>query len=215
MDSRTRHAFRTQPTIPTAPPVSSLTVPLEPLASADSEGFFQYWYGLLGDMLLPEERPAPMDDTSQSTDAMFPSTDGYGPLGQMDIPKDARLDGQLEYVNERLVYTALTDGGEVRYKVRWFGYNSEDDTCLLRSDIPCNVVAGYWCNTDHTEHGLNEGVSPATKLYSRVPSPSPSSGSLATGHSAQETAFRLPPHLLAKTQFLPRVVGTMCDWDCI
>lgn len=130
MDSRTHLISQTQPAIPTAPPVLSTPSPLDPWVSAYPERSFSDGYTPLDDMLLPEQRLGPLDDTSQTPDAISLSTDGDGPLDQMHLPDEGGLDDQREYVIDHIASTGSTDESEVRYKPHWFGYETKYDTWL-------------------------------------------------------------------------------------
>jgi M-phase phosphoprotein 8 len=48
-----------------------------------------------------------------------------------------------EYVFERIVGTKQADDGTMLYRVRWFGYTSDDDTWEPQKHLPISALRRY------------------------------------------------------------------------
>jgi hypothetical protein len=47
-------------------------------------------------------------------------------------------------VVDRLVDAEMNDRGQIRYQVRWLGYDPTEDTWEDKEDLPMHFIRRYW-----------------------------------------------------------------------
>lgn len=205
MDSPNTPTSQKQPAIPNSPLVSTRTVPLEPSASADAEWPSPDRYGPLDDMLAPEKRPDPLNDTSETPDAISLSTDGYDPLVKTDLSEDARLHDQRVYVVDRIFFAGLTDVGEVLYNSA--GLATSLSTISGSHGQTSSVILWLFICPKPTTRSVNvreDGI-PGRKFVLTRASFAILQESLATGHGTERTTSRLPSPPAGSDEVPPKI----------
>lgn len=157
----TRTISQTEPTTAKEPLVTNPMVRGDLCVSADPEAPSPDGYGSLADMLLLEEISDPLDFAPDATPL---ETNRYGPLDEMNLPENAGLDHQRDYVVDRIVSAKLNDERDVHSKDQRCGYEPKDDTCLPRSAISNHFLARYWSKTGHKVRDLQNGGIPGHKF---------------------------------------------------
>jgi transposase InsO family protein len=86
-------------------------------------------------ILRQEVQPTVEDDQPQS--------------GERDSSEDGKIIHEPEYVFEKICGAKKLRDGELRYKVRWYGYSSEEDSWEPASHLPKDAIKRY-----HRKTGL-------------------------------------------------------------
>jgi Chromo (CHRromatin Organisation MOdifier) domain len=87
----------------------------------------------------PEPSPRP-ETSSPSEDLLTPQS--RSGTRRVRFANDPTVMG--EFVVDRIVDAAMNEGGQVMYRIRWMGYQEEEDTWQEEVTIPKQFIRGYW-----------------------------------------------------------------------
>jgi hypothetical protein len=118
--------------------------------------------------LAPTPNPSAAEDEPSVVPIPVPRTTRPHLRVRFTLPEP---DLSSEYVVDKLVDAAMSEGGHILYRTRWMGYTDLDDTWQEEESLSTHFLRRYWRTKGLT---TSQGKKHITLSLSPRPSPSPS-----------------------------------------